>query len=247
MVSPFTHWVENSQCIEKVFDQMMFLVKKTLSPFAWPYTKLFLIISDAAVWWPPPADIFLGHKSRQAGKEPSSPCPNVSQELQASLKPNPCRAGAPSGVTLGQDLCCAGAVPPVEFGNYALWDVTTPAEHRKTLLSRVSVPSFQSTLLCQLVPPQPPQAVPWVWWCCSPVTPEQICNSCSWGQEANTLVMVHCRLRKNSSHGLGTNEVVWEGLVPLKGLRLTSKASGVNHVPVSWRIIVQSERGTLEV
>lgn len=183
----------------------------------------------------------------RAGRQARSPAHLVPMSARSSRHPwsqIPAELELLRELTLGQDLCCAGAVPPVEFGNYALWDVTTPAEHRKTLFSRVSVPSFQSTLLCQLVPPQ---AVPCVWWCCSPVTPEQICNSCSWGQEANTLVMVHCRLRKNSSHGLGTNEVVWEGLVPLKGLRLTSKASGVNHVPVSWRIIVQSERGTLEV
>lgn len=65
LVSPF-YWINSSQCIGKVFDQMMILVKKTLSPFMWPYTKLFLFISDAAQWWPPPADTSLGHKSRQA-------------------------------------------------------------------------------------------------------------------------------------------------------------------------------------
>ena len=56
MVSPFTYyWVKNDQCVEKVLDQMMTLMKQVLSPSTCPYTNLFLIISDAAQ----PGDLLL--------------------------------------------------------------------------------------------------------------------------------------------------------------------------------------------
>lgn len=195
------------------------------------------------VWWPPPEDILLGHRSRQA----RSPAPLVPLSARSPRYPwsqIPAELELLRELTLGQGLCCAGSVPPVEFGNYAVWDVTTTAGHRKALLSRASVRSFQCTPLCQLVSPW---AVPCVWWCCSPVAPEQISNSWSWGWKPNALVMVYSRLHKDSSHGLGTNEIGGEGLVPLKGLRWTSKTSGLNHVLVSWHMEMQSEAGTLEV
>lgn len=56
MVSLFTHyWVKNDQCIEKVLDQMMTLMKQVLYPSIFSYSNLFPIISDAAQ----PGDLLL--------------------------------------------------------------------------------------------------------------------------------------------------------------------------------------------
>lgn len=170
------------------------LVTSSCRPFAWP--------------------------QEQAGKEPSSPCPSLSQKPQASLKPNLCRPGAPSGAHSGsRPLLCRIS------SSSGVWGLCHVGCHhhcwaQKALLSRAPVPSFQCTLLCQLVPLW---AVPCVWWRCSPVSPEQICTSCSWGQEANTLVMVHCRLHKDSSHGLGTGWGWWRRTSAIKGAKIDIK------------------------
>lgn len=112
-------------------------------------------------WWPPPAAPFLGHKMSRQARSPSAsasargprhPCSHSSAELQLLWD-----------LTLGQGLCCAGVVPPVEVEDCALWDITTTAEHRHALLSRAPspfcVPFCANCCVCWLPPCECPMSV----------------------------------------------------------------------------------------